>query len=137
MTQKDVIQRILTELVTAEVITDDNHNLVKMYLQQAYGAGFDMARRLAHPGKMIIQCSMEGKPIKVWENASIASYALRVHSPSIRKCANGKMKSSGGFRWKFLNDDPTTSASVESIESTRLESIQPKQGTHVSKISSV
>jgi len=135
MTQKDVIQRIMIELSKLEIITEENHTTVQMYLQQAYGAGFDMARMQSTYHKKVGQYSLDHKLIKVWESGQAASRKTGIQASDISKCAQGKLRRAGGFHWRFV--DRLTAASIETVGSTQLKSVLPKQGTHVSKISSV
>lgn len=135
MTQKDVIKRILTELITAEIVTDINYDLVQMYLQQTYGAGFDEGRQQKTRRKSVAQYTMDGKLIKIHDSVLIASRVVKIYCTGITRALDNPNKSAAGYIWR--STDKITSASIEKIGTTQLKSILPKQGTHVSKISSV
>lgn len=44
-----------------------------------------------------------GRIIRQWESAKIATKDLGMSSGSISKCIAGKLKSAGGFIWKYVN----------------------------------
>lgn len=52
----------------------------------------------------IEQYTKEGKLVKVWGSIASAARALGLCKSNIHKCCNGKNKSSGGFVWKYRNE---------------------------------
>lgn len=59
-----------------------------------------------HPrATIIIQLDMSDNLIKVWRYAKLAAKELKIGAGSISSCANGKLKSAGGYHWKFLYDN--------------------------------
>ena len=40
--------------------------------------------------------------IKIWECVQYASNELKIDNSSICKCAKGKIKTAGGFKWKYI-----------------------------------
>lgn len=50
--------------------------------------------------KKIIQYSIDGKLIKIWDGIRIAGRALNLDSSGLSKCCNGKYNSYGGFKWE-------------------------------------
>jgi hypothetical protein len=52
--------------------------------------------------KPIVQYSKSGQFIQKWESGSRASRELNLNLDSISACARGKLKSSGGFIWKYV-----------------------------------
>src|SRR6185295_15550490 len=61
-------------------------------------------RNIKHAAK-ILQYSRDGKFIKEWESAVIASYTLNIKLPSIYMCKVGKRPTAGGFIWKEYKDN--------------------------------
>ena len=55
----------------------------------------------------ILQYDLNDNFIREWESAQTASQALSIDFSSIRKCATGKRKTAGGYKWKNKenNDD--------------------------------
>lgn len=53
--------------------------------------------------KPIMQCTIKGEPMSVYDSASKASVATGVDNSTICKAANGKKKTAGGFCWRWLN----------------------------------
>lgn len=55
-----------------------------------------------HPlSKPIIQFSKDGEFIRKWENAVEVKKELGIDNSSISKCCKGKMKSTGGYIWRY------------------------------------
>ena len=53
----------------------------------------------------ILQCDLDGSPIKIWNSMNEASKKLNVNLTSIWKCCNGKQNTAGGFIWKYYKQD--------------------------------
>jgi group I intron endonuclease len=53
--------------------------------------------------KPVIQYTLEGIFIKEWESGKIASIKLEIPQSNINSCCNNKIKTSGGYVWKFKN----------------------------------
>lgn len=51
--------------------------------------------------KPVIQLDLEGNFIKLWEGVSFAGKKLGIDYSGISHCANGKQKTSGGYKWKW------------------------------------
>jgi hypothetical protein len=51
--------------------------------------------------KPVLQYDLEGNFIKEWENSSRPEEALGIDASSILKNCKGRMKSSGGFIWRY------------------------------------
>lgn len=51
--------------------------------------------------KMVAQFSLDGKLIKVWDYVKQAAEELNIQRTSISLCANGKIKSAGGYKWSY------------------------------------
>lgn len=58
-------------------------------------------RREHKPIKPIIQYSKEGEFIKEWEGGSIASKLLNINQGHISQCCKGKLKTAGGYIWRY------------------------------------
>lgn len=54
---------------------------------------------------IILQFDKEGNFIKVWRYIKMASIELGIHASDISSCAKGRLKSAGGYCWKFLYDN--------------------------------
>ncbi len=51
--------------------------------------------------KSVIQLSMDGDVIKIWESMTEAAEKLNIRGTGISSCCNGNYKHSGGFKWKY------------------------------------
>ena len=56
-----------------------------------------------HNKRIIIQLSKIGEHLKEWESLSEACKYLKINIGNTGDCANGKRKTSGGFKWKYKN----------------------------------
>jgi len=54
--------------------------------------------------KPILGFTKEGKFIKEWESGSSAGRELNIDVASISKCCKGKIKSAGGYVWKYKEE---------------------------------
>ncbi|MED3562359.1 zinc-ribbon domain-containing protein [Bacillus xiapuensis] len=52
----------------------------------------------------IVQLTVNGEYIREYANANEAAKILKIQQPSISRVCNGKMKSTGGYKWMFKND---------------------------------
>jgi len=52
--------------------------------------------------KRILQLSLSGDKIKVWDSITIASNTLKLNAPLISRVCLGKQKTTGGFIFKHL-----------------------------------
>lgn len=54
---------------------------------------------------IILQYDKEDNLIKVWKYIKLASKELNINTSDISRCAKGRLKSAGGYRWRFLYDN--------------------------------
>ena len=55
----------------------------------------------------IVQYSLEGEFIKIWDSISDAGRELEIDISSIAKCCKGFYRNAGGFIWKYFEDELT------------------------------
>ena len=55
--------------------------------------------------KSILQYSKENIFIREWESAHMAANAINIYQPNITSCCTGKLRTSGGFIWKYKKQD--------------------------------
>lgn len=60
----------------------------------------------------IVQFDKQDNLIAVWDYIKKASKALRIDTSDITACAKGKLKSAGGYHWKYLYDNKAKNGSV-------------------------
>ena len=53
--------------------------------------------------KEIIQLSLNGDEIKIWDGITIASKELKINRSSITDVCYGRHKSAGGYKWKLID----------------------------------
>lgn len=61
---------------------------------------------------IMIQFDKKDNLIKVWRYAKLASKELKIHYGDISRCANGFLKSAGGYHWKYLCDNKLRSGEI-------------------------
>ena len=54
--------------------------------------------------KKILQFTKSGEFIKEWQSMNEASRQLKINCGNICNCCNGKLKSTGGYIWKYAED---------------------------------
>ena len=54
--------------------------------------------------KKILQFTKSGEFVREWPSAMKASRELGIAQASICRCCNGKLKSAGGYIWKYADD---------------------------------
>ena len=70
-----------------------------MPIRQALTAPLKELKECNH--KPVIQMTLQGEVIAEYPSATEASRQVGCGNSEIGKCCQGKMKTSGGFRWKF------------------------------------
>ena len=55
--------------------------------------------------KSVIQYSLDGEPIRIWECGKYAETTLGLSTGQVSKCCNYKAVMAGGYLWKFANDE--------------------------------
>lgn len=57
--------------------------------------------------KKIIQYSKTGEFIKIWDSGGEAARSLNIHPPNISQCCRERLKSTGGFIWRYAESEET------------------------------
>ena len=60
----------------------------------------------------VVQLDRHDNLISVWKYIKLASIELKVNAADISSCAKGKLKSAGGFHWKYLYDNKSKDGST-------------------------
>lgn len=56
-----------------------------------------------HPrSKQVIQLTLSGEAIAVYESSGDAQRKTKIQGTDIRACARGKLKTAGGYIWKYI-----------------------------------
>lgn len=58
-----------------------------------------------HWTRKVIQLSLEGHPIKIWDSAKEVALSLNIDPSSISKVCKGKLSTCGGFKWKYQEEE--------------------------------
>lgn len=56
------------------------------------------------PPNIVIQKSMDGKTLKVWDNAKEASEGTGIHITGIQKSCRGEQPGTRGYKWEYKED---------------------------------
>lgn len=70
--------------------------------------------------KAVIQYSIDGDPIRIWDSASHAEISLNISRGQISKCCNKLSVIAGGYLWKFTTDEtPIIELQIRYAESNK------------------
>ena len=58
-------------------------------------------KRIAKVSKPVLQFTKSGEFIKEWESGAVAARELNLNKGNLNSCCNEKVKSCGGYVWKF------------------------------------
>jgi len=91
--------------VDSALFEGDRHQIIHSKISMAISIGFNIGRKRLQQRKSrkVIQCSLTGQPIKLWNSMHDASKMLDIDSSDIRKVASNMpgRKTAGGYRWEF------------------------------------
>lgn len=73
-------------------------------LKIAYAAGFDRGRDRNNEAIPVLQLSLDGDYIEVHDSMTQAAEVVDLSITSISKAAHGKFRTSGGYKWRILNE---------------------------------
>lgn len=57
--------------------------------------------KLHHRSKSVLQSTLDGIPIKVWESGCLAAEAIGTHQSNISAVCRGKRNNTAGYKWSF------------------------------------
>ena len=75
---------------------------LKIYSPTIKNSGRYKKGQSPHNTKIIYQYTKDKEFIKEWSQAKCASKELSLNAEAIRQCANGRIKSSGGYFWTYI-----------------------------------
>lgn len=81
-----------------------NRNTVVNYIKQGAELGWCNYENNEAKPKAVVQLTMHDEFVREFTSTSEASRCLNIQQPSISRVCNGKMKSTGGFKWLFKSD---------------------------------
>ena len=84
----------------------DNLEWCERNYNNNYGKQSKIGRRLSSEKRMkkINQYDLNGNLMKTYKGVRIAEEETGVHNSNIIKCCKGKVKSAGGYIWKYQNE---------------------------------
>jgi len=74
--------------------------LMKCYQTRKYGIENKLAKK-------VCKLSLDGELIQIYDTITIAAKENNTHNSSITNCCLGNKLTSGGFKWKYFDDDKT------------------------------
>lgn len=73
--------------------------------RHAYRTGLkDIEDTITHTRKKVRQIDADGNVIKTWRSMSDAARGLGLQVSNISHCCNGKIGSTGGYRWELVSE---------------------------------
>lgn len=55
--------------------------------------------------KKVLQLSMDGEVIKEWSSLTEAAKSLKLQVPNISHCCSGRIRSTGGYKWRRCSEN--------------------------------
>ena len=92
-------------------ISGENHPLYGTHLTEEIRRKISESHKGLQSGEknpralIILQFDKKDNLIKIWRYVKLASIELKINASDISRCAKGKLKSAGGYHWKFLYDN--------------------------------
>lgn len=65
--------------------------------------------RQSQPKKKVVQLSLDGEFIKIWNGTRETERNLKINHVGISACCKGKQKTAGGYKWMYYEDYLTLS----------------------------
>ena len=97
-------QRILAEMIEFEIVTEENEDAAWNYLKRVYVLGHEEGETQPSKRKQVVQFSIDGKPMKIWDAAKHAASFYKIAPQGIHNAASGKRPTAAGFKWKYVNN---------------------------------
>ncbi len=103
MDQEKLVGKVLLELIDNGIITKENREAARPYLRWVYGGGFDEGTVQRGKRRPVLQMSTDGTRIQIHPSIKVASNRLNLDVATIGRALNGRLKTAGGFKWKYVN----------------------------------
>jgi hypothetical protein len=104
MKQEQVTERIMRVLVQQNLIDPKDYDVIAPFFDQAYAAGHIEGGLQYHKRRPVVQLSVCGKKLAVFESCMIAARKLDTTKDLISKAALGKIETTGGYKWRYLDE---------------------------------
>jgi len=96
------VGKVLLELIEKGIIDKENREAARPYLRCVYGGGFDEGRVQRGKRQPVLQMSTDGTRIQIHPSIKIAANRLHLDVATIGRALNGRLKTAGGFKWKYV-----------------------------------
>lgn len=101
---------VIHDKIASEVLQRIDNTAESRYIsilkgiKMAYAVGHDDGRKsMMHSyTRKVIQYNLIGNPIRMWDSASEAARAMNVDRCNIARAARGDIKTSAGYKWKYV-----------------------------------
>ena len=131
MKEDDACKGILAEMIAFGIIEKEKKKEAFPYLKLIYGLGHDEGNTQPSKRTPVIQYSLHGEPIKIWEALKHAAAFYKISPRTIAGAIKGKWPTAAGYKWKFVTKEFTSSE--PNAEQSKSESARPRSKTHSSK----
>lgn len=114
MEQIKVQAYITQEMIELGFVDEKYDEQILYYIGIAYAAGLDEGwKGGAGPSnrKKVVQYTMSGNKVAIHESARVAARKAGLSHTVICRAARGEAKTSGGYKWKYLEDEKDSSES--------------------------
>lgn len=109
MLSKEAIKKLSSELETVLLNNSPEASIslndIEQYIQMAYCVGYDEGTRSRSNRKAVYQLTELGTIIEEFQSAKQAFRSTKATSyTGIKDCCTGKLNTSGGYRWMYVED---------------------------------
>lgn len=103
---------ILHELILTDLTEEQAKELEKTFISLFNTTDRACGYNITHGGetsekhghrKMIMQCNLDGSKLHKYESIACAAESTGVDPANISACARGKLKTAGGYIWKYAD----------------------------------
>lgn len=108
MNQDITVRKAIHEMVWLGLVRVEDSDIITPLIARVYGIGFDTGRISHIQRRPVIQLSLTGKKLEVFDSIKVASNKTGTFTRDIAKVANGKRKTANGFKWRFLDHYEST-----------------------------
>lgn len=110
MDQDKVVGKVLLELINFGFVKDDDQEMVHFYLLCVYAAGHQAGRTGNSKARPVLQMDKDGKPVHVHESLKVAANTLHLNVATIGKALRGRLKTAGGYKWRYIDGKDANSS---------------------------
>ena len=100
METNTAIDKIAQEMLEANIVLNDSEPL-RMYLGMIMSIGYNNGLKVSGGNRPVSQYDKNGNYLASFVSSASAGKLTGIYKSGINDCCRGKLKSAGGYVWKF------------------------------------